>query len=219
MRALPLVRLLAAMALASAPVVGALVVAPVAHATQLAALSVEQLTDAATFVVRGTVTSVWTEKDDDGLLWTRARVRVTERLKGRAPEEVVVASLGGRLGDEVQTVPGAAGFSVGEDNLLFLTEAGRERHLVPVAKFLGKLIVRRAPGESTLYAMRFAPEVAISYDARFLPHAPIGERLELREVVATIQDRVARGWDGQPIPGLSPERLRQINTPEARSVR
>jgi hypothetical protein len=67
--------------------------------------------------------------------------------------------------------------------------------------------------------MRFVPEVAISYDARFLPHAPVGERLVLQEVVATIQDRVTRGWDGQPIPGISTERLRQINTPEARSVR
>lgn len=219
MRALPLARVLIAVALAASSGVGALVATPVAHATQLADLSVDQLTDAATFVVRGTVTSVWTEKDADGVIWTRARVRVTERLKGRAADEVVVSSLGGRLGDEVQTVAGSAAFSVGEDNLLFLTEAGRGRHLVPVAKFMGKLIVRRAPGESALYAMRFAPEVAIAYDARFLPHAPAGDRFDLDTLLGTIQARVARGWDGQPIPGLSPERLRQINTPEARSVR
>jgi hypothetical protein len=57
------------------------------------------------------------------------------------------------------------------------------------------------------------------WDARFLPHPPPGERVYLDQVEGRVQVRLASGWDGEPIPGMSPERLQQVNTPEIRRVR
>ncbi len=68
-----------------------------AGATSLATLSTEQLTDAADAIVKGTVGSVWTELDDSGKCWTRARVEVEKTLKGAPGPQVVVSQMGGIL--------------------------------------------------------------------------------------------------------------------------
>ncbi len=199
---------------------GVSVVAHEAHATTFAKLSLEQYVDASTFIVRGTVTEVWTTFDEGDLVWTHARVRVAETFKGPGkPRELVVSSLGGEHEGYVLQVVGAAQFSVGEENLLFLTEAGPKRYLVPVGKFNGKYIIRRAPGEDASYAMTFQADRALAYDARFLPHPQMAYREDLDGMIERIRARVAEGWDGHAIPGLSSDRLTEINQLERRIAR
>lgn len=194
--------------------------APEAHATTIARLSLEQYVDASIYVVRGTVVEVWTSLDEGDLVWTHARVKVSETLKGPdAPKELVVSSLGGTHGDLEVVVPGAAEFSVGEDNLLFLTTSGPKRYLVPVGKHTGKLIIRRAPGEDRPYAMTFHPDRRVAYDGRFLPHPPAVERQYLDDVLARVHARLEQGWDGKAIPGLSNAELIDINKLERRMPR
>lgn len=214
MRNRPLLSAIATMLLSTS----AAVVSPIdANATTFAEMTTEQFTDASTYIVRGEVLEVWTELDDDELIWTRARVKVSDTMKGPdSPEELIVDSLGGISGDRLLTVPGQAKFSVGEDVFLFLSRQGNGR-LVPVSKFLGKFQVRRAPGDDRKYAMNWhARDKSTAYDGRFLPHPQADDRVYLENLVDQIDARLDAGWDGKPVPGLTPERLEALNTPERR---
>ncbi|MCB9679924.1 MAG: hypothetical protein H6733_00505 [Alphaproteobacteria bacterium] len=186
-----------------------------ACATTFAPMSTEQFVDASTYVVRGTVKAVWTELVDGKYVWTRARVEVAHVFKGPdTPTELVVDSLGGVHGDVELDVSLAAQFSVGEEAIFFLTNSGKDlQRLVPVSKFLGVRILRRAPGDTRLYATTFTTDRLEKFDANFIPAPPASERHYMDDLVQSIEDRLDVGWDGQPIPGLSADRLAQINTP------
>ncbi len=189
-----------------------------AQATSLAPLTIEQITDASTYIVRGTVLDVWTDQDRQGNLWTHARISVAEVLKGPdTPSEVVVDTFGGVDGSEAAYVSGSARFSETEDVLVFLDQA-RNGRLSPVGMNLGKFTIRRAPGETRKYAARVTLDPREHYDARFLPHPPADHRMYLDELLPTVEGRLEQGWDGKPIPGLAPEKLKEINVP-ARRIR
>lgn len=186
--------------------------APVAQASTIAELSIEQMTDVSTWIVRGKVVDTWTELDDRGYVWTRARVQVDQAFKGLSPKsEVIVDSLGGTWGDVTTDVPGRAEFSKGEEMLVFLAEIGKDARLVPVAKFHGKLSIRRAPGESRSYGMRWHPDRAITFDARFLPHPAPASRIYIDDVEKRILSRLESGWDGEDVPGIRREDIQKIN--------
>ncbi|MEZ4239249.1 MAG: hypothetical protein R3F59_24465 [Myxococcota bacterium] len=191
-----------------------------ADATSFAPMSIEQFTDASTWIVEGQVEEVWTELDaESGLVWTRARVHVTETHKGPSrPDELIVDSAGGTFGAYEMNIPGRAQFSVGEDIFVFLDEVAGGR-LVPVSSFEGKYTIRRAPGETRQHVMTWQGITGDVYDARFLPHPSPEHRLYLDDLRAEVQERLDHGWDGQPIPGLSVDRLRTINTIERRLPR
>jgi hypothetical protein len=77
-------------------VVGAAVlcVAP-AGATSLAPLTIDQMTDGADLIVRGTITDVWTT-EVDGVIYTRADLEVSSLYKGsHADTHLTLESLGG----------------------------------------------------------------------------------------------------------------------------
>ncbi len=206
--------------LAASPLVAITASGP-AHATTFAQLSVEQMTDAASMVVRGTVLESWSEMDEYGRIWTKSRVRVGTVYKGvDVPAEIVVDQMGGTFSGVILDVPGRAWFSPDEDVVLFLNkhESGR---LGVVQKYLGKYMVRRAPGDSRPYVRTWSQpqDEAIAYDGRFLPHPQPEHRIYADDLIAQIQARVAAGWDGQPIQGLPLETLRTINLPENRIPR
>lgn len=194
-------------------------VAPLtAEATSFAPLTIEQFTDASTWIVEGEVQRVWTDIDDRGLVWTHSEVTLSTVHKGPSvPVSLVVDSLGGRVGDYVTHVPGQAVFSQGESVFLFLDDTGD--HVVPVAKFQGKFTLRRATGETRQHAMTWHPNPSERFDHRFLPHPEAEHRLYLDDLRERVQQRLDRGWDGQPIPGISAERLQLINTLERRMPR
>lgn len=183
-----------------------------AQATTLTSLSVEQMTDASDLVVRGVVTEVWAEKDANGRIWTRAQIEVNDVLKG-APgtRSVVVDQLGGVLNNEYQVVHSATRFSVGEDAFFFLEhlQSGRT---VTTGMFQGKFTVRIDPASGHEMIVRFANRQDQWYDHRFIPH-PEGQRDMAATLNSTVQQRVVAGWDGQPIAGANPEKLRRISPP------
>ena len=193
-----------------------------AHATSLANLTVEQFTDASTWIVEGQVKRVWTEFEADrGIVWTKAEVALTEVHKGPDQREtLIVESLGGKHGDVLHDVPGRPSFSVGESVFLFLDEVGEEtKRLVPVSMHLGKLTIRRASGERRHHVMHWQARRSETYDHRFLPHPPPENRVYLDDLRERVQSRLDVGWDGLPIPGISDERLKTVNKLERRIPR
>ncbi|MBW1881322.1 MAG: hypothetical protein JRI25_25300 [Deltaproteobacteria bacterium] len=187
-----------------------------ARATSLAPLSEAQLTDAATYIVQGTVTSVWSEVDDRGYIWTRAAVDVSRVYKGPDdPDFLVVEAMGGEIGERRMSVPSSARFSEGERTLMFLAEIDHGRKLTPVGMFLGKYTVRRAPGEVRDHVIRYN-RTTEQFDHRFLPHPPLEQRVYLDDLLEQVESRLDTGWDGKPIPGISPLKLEEINTPTRR---
>ena len=191
-------------------VVGPALVPGVAQATTLAKLSTDQLTDAAEIIVRGEVIDTWTEVDANGLVWTRAMVEVQQTLKGPEQETLVISQAGGEYGGTRTVVVGVGRFSVGEDAVFFVSPRGEGR-LQLVGMYQGKFTVRQDPYSRQLIVQRGTLDIQRAYDHRFLPLPPADQRLGLDALLDQVQDRVELGWDGQPIPGVSSDRLARIN--------
>jgi len=182
-----------------------------AEATTLSTLSVDQMTDASDLVVRGTITEIWTDKDSNGYIWTRAQLNVTDSLKGDAGDQLVISQLGGQYMNDAAWIEGAARFSIGEEGLFFLTTNKDGTRLSPVGMWQGKYTVRIDPDSGKEIGVRFVLSQDSWYDHRFLPHPDAAQRTYIDELSAQVTERVELGWDGQPIPGASPEKLRAIN--------
>ena len=185
-------------------------VAPAA-ATTIVPLTVDQMTDAADAVVRGTVTDVWTVKVDR-YVWTRAELEIERVYKGQIESETItLESMGGTYDGQVQVTPGAARYSVGEEVFAFVTTHPSRGTWGTVAMSHGKFTVRQNPADATDMVVRFTVPHDQAYDARFVPAPPRDQRVSLSSIEAAVLARVELGWDGQPIPGISNEKLRSIN--------
>lgn len=177
-----------------------------ASATTVARLSTEQLVDAAEFAFVGTVVDVWTEVDARGLVWTRAQVEVERPLKGAPDTTMVVEQAGGAYGGVTTHVDGVARFSVGERGVFFVSTRGDDRiQLIGMAQ--GKYTVRMDPYSRAEIVQRFTQPLDRPYDHRFIPLPSAEQRVLFEDFVQQVEDRVELGWDGQPIPGISPDKL------------
>jgi hypothetical protein len=179
-------------------------------------MSVEDMTDASTYIVEGTVTRVWTELSDEETVWTRAEVQVREQLKGSAlPETIIIDSMGGTHNGFKVDIVGRAVFSEGERMFVFLHEnqAGR---FVPVAKFLGKYTIRRAPGERRHHVVTWHPSKTFAFDHRFIPHPNPEDLVYFDAFSDRVRMHLEEPFDGRAIPGISSEELKHVNTPARR---
>ena len=184
-----------------------------AGATTLYPHTVEQRTDISDYIIRGEVVEVWTEMDENGTVWTRARVDVSNVLKGPdAPAEMIIDSLGGTYGAHTTSVEARAVFSVHEELVAFLSLQKNGRY-VPIGKFMGKYTVRRAPDTDRSHVITWHPSPDVKFDARFLPHPAAEDRTYLDDLLTQVNDHVATGWDGEPIPGVAITKLQKVNTP------
>jgi hypothetical protein len=209
-------RVLSRLVLAAALAVGAGVAGvqfPEAQATTLAPLSVEQMTDAADLIVRGTVLDVHTDLDDSGYVFTYATVRVDESIKGYAAagDVLTVESPGGVYDGAVANTESAARYSRDEEVFLFVTEKRHGTAFGTVGLYLGKYTVKQNPLDGTPMVVRFTVPYTQTFDARFVPNPPAAERVSVDALRARVAARIEAGWDGAPIPGVSAERLRKIN--------
>ena len=182
-----------------------------ANATSLTELSVDQMTDASDIVVRGVVTQVFTELDERGNIWTRAQVEVSDVLKGDDTQAVIVDQLGGVYGNQRSIISFATRFSVGEEAYFFIEQLGNGRNSV-VGWFQGKFTVRVDPNSGREMVVRYNVTQDRVYDHRFIPHPQLENRVFANDLADHVMNRVIDGWDGQPIPGTSMERLMRINS-------
>ncbi|MEL6348044.1 MAG: hypothetical protein AAFV53_33360 [Myxococcota bacterium] len=181
-----------------------------ARATSLYKLSNAQLVDASELIVRGTVTEVWTEKDERGV-WTHAQVEVQRVLKGDPSTELIVLEqMGGIWSSEATLVEGVARFDVGEEAYFFVEHLNSNRS-VPVGMFQGKFNVLIDPYTREEIVHRYHVPVRMDYDHRFLPLPAEADRVEIYDFEDQIRERMLLGWDGNPIPGVSNEKLRRIS--------
>ena len=182
-----------------------------AEARDVITLSQSQMVDASDLVVRGVVSEVWNELDSKGDIWTLASVEVTRVYKGN-PEttSVIVHQQGGSLNGQTLSMSVSARFSPGEEALFFLENNSQGRTFV-VGADQGKFTIRIDPDNGEEMLVRSALSQERYYDHRFLPHPSPDKRLYMSDVEAQVVSRVAQGWDGQPIPGTSMERLERVN--------
>jgi hypothetical protein len=99
--------------------------AAVAPASSVLPLTVDEEVRAAAAVFRGTVLHVESFRNErDGLIYTRAALRVDEGFKGRLPPVLYVVHRGGTVGDVTLSEDFAPRFRVGEERLLFVSRRG-----------------------------------------------------------------------------------------------
>ena len=155
---LPLVTLMAGMAFSTT-----------IHATTMVRLSTDQMVDASDAIVRGTIVEVWTEEDENGIVWTRAQLEVSLNYKGRNVKDAyVIDQMGGRFGGNETTVGGRAQFSPGEEGVFFLEQLGSGR-ITTVGLSQGKYTLRLDPYSQQKIVQRYAAAAGKTYDHRFIP--------------------------------------------------
>ncbi len=209
-------KVLSRIALALALTGSALVAMPAlvpASATTLALLSLDQMTDASDLVVRGTVLDTWTDLDPNGNVVSFANIRVAEGMKGAvaAGDFLTVETPGGDLDGTLAVVEGAARYDKDEEVVLFLAEKRFGTSYGTVGLWLGKFTVKPNPRDGQDMVVRFTVPWGQRYDARFLPNPPADQRMSVAQLAQNVRSRVALGWDGKAIPGVSATKLRSIN--------
>jgi hypothetical protein len=185
-----------------------------ARATTLARLTHDQMVDASDAIVEGTVVRVWSVADERGHVWTRAYVQVDRALKGdrRVGEVLTVEAAGGASADGNVTFVGLTPrYGEGERVLLYLCEKRHGTMYGTVGMLMGKYTIKQNPADGSDMVVRFTRPPTEAYDFRFIPNPPAAERVSLASMEARVAARVAEGWDGEPIPGVSRAHLLTIN--------
>lgn len=101
-----------------------LMMAAPTNASVLIALDLEELTAEADRIVLGQV--VWSEpvRRANGMIRTRYRIQVDQDLRGSGDSEIVVETLGGRIGRLGLRVEGAASFALHQKVVVFVQNDG-----------------------------------------------------------------------------------------------
>ena len=90
-------------------------------------------------IVTGRITGLESRWDASGTIVTDVEVAVSRRLRGQAPDRLVLKQLGGRVGEIGLFIAGQASFTVGEDALLLLAVDPRDGTLHTAGLGRGKL--------------------------------------------------------------------------------
>jgi hypothetical protein len=164
-----------------------------AHATTFKELTSDQRVDLADLIIRGTVTEVWTERDDRGVIWTRAQVDVSSVIKGNQDADaLIIDQLGGEWGGVRMSVGGAARFSQGEEGLFFIAENNGKTRFLLQSMGLGKWTIRIDPHSGREIVQQFMAPLNEDYDHRFIPAPAKEDRVFLSSFEERIQTRLAQ---------------------------
>lgn len=105
-------------------------------ATTLEKLSVDEMIQKSTSIVRGTVIST-SSVQRGSLIYTTYRLKVSEHLKGQTPDIVDVSVPGGAYGKLRQTIPGAPALNTGPEYVIFIwTSGNRINHIIGLSQGL-----------------------------------------------------------------------------------
>jgi hypothetical protein len=161
-----------------------------AAATTFMKTTLEQRVGMSDVIVRGTVTEVWTERDDQGVIWTRAQVEVADVFKGDADlETVIVDQIGGEWAGMHMAMPGASRYSPGEEMIVMIDELD-SGYMAPVGMFQGKYTVTMDPRLREEIAVRFHVDNHRNFDHRFVPLPAEPDALTVSTLEARIRDAV-----------------------------
>ena len=106
----------------------ALAFAGTAESTVTKPISLEMMAKDSSIVVHGVVTGVKTEWHNNTIR-TLVTLKVTEYVKGEGPEEVVVKTIGGTIGNLTVAANGVPKFELAEEVVLFLN-ANNNKHTI-----------------------------------------------------------------------------------------
>jgi hypothetical protein len=104
-------------------------------------VSLEQLARDADLIVVGNVAAVFAERRGESI-YSLARIKVEQVVKGQPPPEVTVESLGGRIGDQVLAVSGGVTYAAGERVVVFLKKAEKSGVYQTAGLRQGRLMVQ-----------------------------------------------------------------------------
>ena len=115
-----------------------------------------ELAGVSSAVVTGRVLDIVSGRDPDvGYIYTYVTIELDDVIKGRlADPTIVVKQLGSKVGDLEMVVYDQAGFTVGEEVLLFLTERPRDGTLQTTGLWQGKWHIERDPETGAGVALR-----------------------------------------------------------------
>ena len=138
--------------------------------------------------------------------------RLKWRRYSKATQALTFWSLNNRrhLGNNGHTVESVARFSIGEEGYFFVEELASGRS-VTAGMYQGKYNIIFDPYSRQELAVRFSVDPRRDFDHRFIPLPPKKNRVSTDDFEQTIEEAVDNGWDGQPIPGVSLEKLERIN--------
>jgi hypothetical protein len=134
------------------PVLATLLTANPANASIVQGLELEELVAHSDQIVLGRVLFSECFQQPGGQLGTWYRIEIERELRGSDPgeSEIIVETLGGRIGDLEMGVEGEPSFSVGERVLVFVRGGGPYTAFRPVGMGQGVMRVRTEQGVETV---------------------------------------------------------------------
>lgn len=158
-------------------------------AATLEQLSLDTIIQKSTGIVDGTVTDVSTELRGP-VVYTRYRIRVSERYKGAAGAHMDVFVPGGRYGTLTQTFPGSPVLAKGQEYLLFLW-AGKSGMSQVIGLSQGLFDIKREISGEVMVVRQAAEATVLDSSGKLVEDTPVS--LRLREMVDRIQRTLAGG--------------------------
>jgi hypothetical protein len=139
-------------------VAGFLALAPPLHASRVVPIPIEQLAQKSQLVLHATVRSKTCLRDEQGRIYTRVELQVSEVWKGAlATNRFIMVHGGGILGQQRLAVSGQAEFKAGEELVAFLI-INRRGEGVSVGMAQGKFRVWSDPKTGQKLARNSGPE-------------------------------------------------------------
>jgi len=161
---------------------GLLAVVFCASAATLQQLSLDQIGDSATAIVRARIVSVTTAFSGP-TIYTHYKIRIAETLKGQPPDEFVLP--GGVSGHFRQSFPGVPALAPGSEHVLFLWTSRATGLTFPVGLTQGILDVSSQQNGSIFLSRRPIGELMLDVTGR-----PVIDRPP-RTALSALRNRVA----------------------------
>ncbi len=125
------------------------VLAP-AQAATLERMSLDEVIDKSTAIVRGRLAGSYVAQHGQ-VIYTHYTITVSDRMKGSAASQVDIVVAGGTLGKTTQTFPGSPTLTIGQEYLfcLWTSKAGLT-HVIGLSQGLFNVSTDAASGEVTI---------------------------------------------------------------------